>query len=363
MPRPLLIAASLLALAGTAWAQGKTVYVSGKGSNENSGESPTEPVKAIWKGIELAGEGGTVRIAEGSYEGRAKSGRWEVKSSLTLVGGYAEDFSVREPFTRRTRLVGDGQGNTPLLVECEAGETAVIDGLTIDGVNINDFTSGSLSLRQTQVPNLLARTIGDRSSIRIRNCLILNASNSGIYVEGYVGPISVTNCVILGARPAAIEVSTNNRATITIEGNTLLTPWRHDSRPPHTGGHAVKVTGAKGAVLIKGNLMGLSPECAVLNVDGANPKITLTGNVIVDCPKGIYETRINRKPFMPPLDEIGDADLIDGSGNTAVKFDFGLTKPTQNKMQKLYAPLLEDDDIAPLLPSDNLPGGAKMIKE
>ena len=68
-----------LLAAGSVAAQGKTIYVSKEGRNSNSGAAPASPVKSIWKAIEKAGDGGTVLIAEGEYEGRAKSGRWELK--------------------------------------------------------------------------------------------------------------------------------------------------------------------------------------------------------------------------------------------------------------------------------------------
>lgn len=361
-----LAIAALVGSASPAWAQGKTVYVSPSGANDKSGASPAEAVKGIWKGIELAGAGGTVKIAEGDYPGRADSGLLEVTESVTLLGGYSKDFASREPFVRRSRLVGSNEGKTPLRLEAADGVTIVADGLHVNGESVNDYSSGKLSFREAQVPLILVKTRGKRSGVTVRNCLLLNGSNCAIIADADTGPVVISNCVIVGARIAAVEVGTNTRASVTVENCTLLASWRNGQRPtwPYTDGHAVKVTGQRGEVKVRGCLMGLAPDAAVRNVDGRNKMISLSGNAIIEGGK-FYLTQINNKAFEPGPDEMADADLLDNRDNKVLEGKLGIADLFRRKLETTYSGLVTDEDAAALLPSEKMPAGygAKAVKE
>ena len=75
----------------------KTMYVSVKnGSNRNDG-SQSSPIKDLQKAIDLAPEGAVILVSEGNYLGYLDQGWVKVTKYVSIIGGYSEDFSERDP--------------------------------------------------------------------------------------------------------------------------------------------------------------------------------------------------------------------------------------------------------------------------
>lgn len=75
----------------------KNLYVSvSKGSNRNDG-SQSSPLKDLQKAIDDAPEGAVICVAEGNYLGYLDQGWVKVNKYLSIVGGYSDDFSQRDP--------------------------------------------------------------------------------------------------------------------------------------------------------------------------------------------------------------------------------------------------------------------------
>ena len=82
----------------------KAMYVSVKsGSNRNDG-SLALPIKDLQKAINVAPEGAVIYLAEGNYLGNLDQGWVKVDKYISIVGGYSDDFSQRDPLKYRTTM-------------------------------------------------------------------------------------------------------------------------------------------------------------------------------------------------------------------------------------------------------------------
>ena len=82
----------------------KTIYVSSNnGSNRNDG-SQSSPLKDLQKAIDEAPEGALICLAEGNYLGYLDQGWVKVNKYVSIVGGYSNDFSQRDPIKFRTTM-------------------------------------------------------------------------------------------------------------------------------------------------------------------------------------------------------------------------------------------------------------------
>lgn len=90
-------------LAGTSLIAGAAdIYVSLEtGKNKNAGTKEA-PLKNLWKALEQAEHGDTIHVAEGVYPGKMKQNWFKIDKAVSILGGYAKDFSVRNPLGHRT---------------------------------------------------------------------------------------------------------------------------------------------------------------------------------------------------------------------------------------------------------------------
>ena len=129
-----------LSLACVLPAQGTTYYVSaakGKG-RKGTKEEPVREISVITQELK---PGDTVYIAGGNYSGRADCGRDQIPVTCTIVGGWNDDFTARDPWgAYKTVFTGDNKAkswnfNARLWLNCrgqkEPGEI-VIDGVIVD---------------------------------------------------------------------------------------------------------------------------------------------------------------------------------------------------------------------------------------
>src|SRR5215510_3336271 len=69
--------------------------------------------KDPWQALEEVEPGDIIHVTQGVYHGKLDSGNWIVTTpGLTLLGGYNEDFSKRDPwhFPSELRFTKDFQG-------------------------------------------------------------------------------------------------------------------------------------------------------------------------------------------------------------------------------------------------------------
>jgi hypothetical protein len=89
---------------------GKTYYVNASnGSNRNDGTSPATAIKDLQKAINIADEGSVICVAEGNYLGTLDQGFIELKKYMSIVGGYSNDFTERNPVKYKTWIRPDSR--------------------------------------------------------------------------------------------------------------------------------------------------------------------------------------------------------------------------------------------------------------
>ena len=134
--------------------------MSSKGTVRADGLSKTTPVKDLQKAIDMAEDGDTILVAEGNYLGNMDRGYVEcgkfgnggdVGKFLKFYGGYAADFSERNPVKYITKIQPNASspksiGAALFHIKAKraytdkrpAGEV-VVDGFTFDGGEYNSY--------------------------------------------------------------------------------------------------------------------------------------------------------------------------------------------------------------------------------
>ncbi len=247
----------------------KTIYVSAaNGSNRNDG-SKSSPLKDIQKAVNDAPEGALIQVAQGNYLGNLDRGYIEIKKYVSIVGGYSDDFSERDPIKYRTMIqppadAGGTNANHGLLdiyVKGNRNGVVLIDGLFLDKgfmnrYRINDptnpktgtpegcetgmmvppgFDSGIPTMRgPTSVSGQLIH--GDvEGQVTIRNCVLMNSCHFGIQMGNIGGHFDIYNNIFIANRMAACEVRSMNKnvseVSVDFHNNTVLFTWRRDPMP------------------------------------------------------------------------------------------------------------------------------------
>ena len=125
----------------------KTIYVSAnKGSNRNDG-SKSSPLKDLQRAVDDAPEGAVILVAQGNYLGKLDAGYISIKKYISIVGGYSDDFSERDPLKYRTMIQpGSAAGGTnanygllDIYVRGKRTGVILIDGMILDKGQMNKY--------------------------------------------------------------------------------------------------------------------------------------------------------------------------------------------------------------------------------
>lgn len=242
----------------------ETLYVSvNSGSNRNDG-SQSSPLKDLQKAIDKAPEGATICVAEGNYLGNLDQGWVKVNKYISIVGGYSDDFSQRDPVKFRTTMrpgvqqipSSGNQGVMDIRVIGKRDGVVLIDGIIFDRGQINmylaplydDERAGAPEGCETgrivnvdESPAVAVMQPGGMKSafqlisgeaegnITIRNCVFLNGYHFGIQMACKGGHFDVSNNLFVSNRMAACEVrgglAQPNTSSIAFYNNTVLFTW------------------------------------------------------------------------------------------------------------------------------------------
>lgn len=246
-----------------------TLYVSAtRGSNRNDG-SINNPFKDLQKAVNEAPEGAVIQVAEGNYLGNLDRGYIEIKKYISIVGGYSDDFSQRDPVRYRTMIqppaeAGGTNANYGLLdiyVRGKRRGVVLIDGLILDKGFMNRYKINDPNNPQTGTPDgcetgmlvppgfdAKGQTMrgptsvsgqlvhGDvEGQVTIRNCVFMNGCHFGIQMGNIGGHFDIYNNIFLANRMAACEVRSMNKnvseVSVDFHNNTVLFTWRRDPMP------------------------------------------------------------------------------------------------------------------------------------
>ena len=241
--------------------RGRVWYVSqASGSNRNDGTRES-PLKNIQKAVDMAASGDVVYVAEGNYYGLLNCGYIKINKGVSIIGGYAEDFSERDFLKHRTYIqptaasngTAQGQGTVQINV-LQAGTLVELDGLIMDRGNsvaydprgegqpagvetammcpIGTAGSGAPGVPEDQIHTvetaIVSINTGSRCDVTIRNCAFLNGPYYGLVGSTVGATVTVDNCLFVNLRMAAVELrgasATQNSRTV-FTRNTVLFSW------------------------------------------------------------------------------------------------------------------------------------------
>lgn len=242
----------------------ETLYVSvNSGSNRNDG-SQSSPLKDLQKAIDKALEGATICVAEGNYLGSLDQGWVKVNKYISIVGGYSDDFSQRDPVKFRTTIrpgvqqipTSGNQGVMDIRVIGKRDGVVLIDGIVFDRGQISMYLAPLFDDERAAAPEgcetgrvvnvdespavAVMQPAGMKSAfqlisgeaegnITIRNCVFLNGYHFGIQMACKGGHFDVSNNLFVSNRMAACEVrgglAQPNTSFVAFHDNTVLFTW------------------------------------------------------------------------------------------------------------------------------------------
>ena len=242
----------------------KALYVSATtGSNRNDG-SQSSPLKDLQKAIDVAPEGAVINVAQGNYLGALDQGWVKLNKYVSIVGGYSDDFSQRDPLKYRTtmrpgvkqKMTSGNQGVMDIRVAGKRNGEVLIDGIIFDRGQISAYVipaydnpvasapegcetgrivvvgeaPSAAMMQPAGITSAFQLISGEaEGNITIRNCMFLNGYHFGIQMASKGGHFDVYNNVFVANRMAACEVrgavTQPNTASIAFHDNTVLFTW------------------------------------------------------------------------------------------------------------------------------------------
>ncbi len=264
----------------------QTVYVAARGSKAFEAalaKAPAEAVfpnlhKAIARVAELAAQPGATEVemlvASGPYAGKAGGGGWALPAlqapglRIALLGGFADDWSSRDPFHAPSHVGGDAASGTPVfeLARKTVLKELVVSGFAVDYAGRNAYDAeGSLkregsrgaafvAFQQAQVERVvLADNVLVNSAGRVMEPLIAPGSKE---TEIVVRNNLFWNCCIPVQVGQGIAVRGVTVRRITLERNTFLRCWPYNPDPTSAEVGAVSLNTKETAqeIVVRDNL-------------------------------------------------------------------------------------------------------------
>ena len=311
----LILVLLILLFAVPAWST--DYYVS---ANRGRGKSATveKPAKDLGNIISKLKPGDVIHIAGGVYLGRGKNGSDVITVPVSVIGGYSDDFSKRDPWgEHKTILSGDNMSknwvSTPRLMidltkyrEKEM-PAIIVDGVIVDHAGRNRYkTDKQLNIVRKANPKTGTMPTPDMSGLIVRvsktgnfdagamwditvqNCIVMNTAptQGALSVSGYKGSkIKIRNNVVINNTGTGIMVSTNymsrdgeNMPDFLIENNTVLFTWKYDAMAQSFSGNSIQFA-SDTVSTVKNNVFGFADIYGINNASRAS--VLLMDNIIV----------------------------------------------------------------------------------
>ena len=307
----LMIGALALGAALATQVEARDIYVS-KETGSNKGEGTQEsPHKFLWKVMKDLQPGDRVHVAAGVYHGQKKSGTMPVIAvgDVHIIGGYAPDFSTRNPFQHLSIITGDPdrQADTREVFQYAPSNPQDSGPITLDGFCIDrgpalyysghgeggtdkqegyDDTTcwGYQAINKKKSGSDPAIELLGKTSFTVRNMILVNNPWWGISVKaGGDGQVLIENNLILGYQGRGIEAITGGgwgAPSYIIRNNTVAfgsdMEGRALSLDPQDG---------KGSVLVENNVLAFGMQTGYMTKFGADA-LTLNNNLFFGFTKG-----------------------------------------------------------------------------
>lgn len=365
-----VVGAALLALAPPAAARDWYVSINRGKGKKGTKEKPAKDLGNIISKLE---PGDVVHIAGGTYLGRGKNGSNTITVPVSIIGGYSDDFSSRDPWGEH-RTVFSGVNKTKnytmrpaLFIDLNKAPTAapregwpgtiLVDGLILDHGARNRFKTP----KQHEIVRLADPKTGENPTPE-SGALVVSCSKNGMF-DKIPWDITVQNCIVMNSAPTmgAMSVSgymnskvvirnnlvINNTGTgiyvgskyagakadpkgpeFTIENNTVLFQWKHDPVAQSFSGNAMDFDQSVRAT-VRNNVLAFADRHLIYNP--RRTVILLDGNVMTGSVEAEY-VEFDTKIGLDDMEDEADCLHDDSGDNEALE----VKVPIDPEWLKLY---------------------------
>jgi len=301
----------------------KDYYVSAARGKGKKG-TKKKPAKNLGNVLKKVVAGDTIHVAGGTYLGRGEVGQFTVTVPISIIGGYSDDFSKRDPWgAHKTIFSGvnkskNFKGGTRIKIDINKWNRTekmrvlrskekieyhvLIDGIIIDNKGRNRYVGkDKVKIHRMADPKKGEMPTPDGAGISvyapiygkatIKNCVVVNvagspktgvismwgAQDSACVVENNL----VVNNTGVGifAYTAFHPRSSKGQPTHVIKNNTVLFTWKSDP-PSSDSGHAFRMDSDTN-VVATGNVFACSDMFGVMNGNkSAIKKLTMAKNLL-----------------------------------------------------------------------------------
>jgi hypothetical protein len=313
-----------------------------------------KPAKDLGNVIKKLKAGDVVHIAEGTYLGKGKNGADDVTVPVSIIGGYADDFSKRDPWgAHKTILSGDNKSkNYKVSPRLRIGLSKyrgkempkiVVDGLIIDQGAQNRYkTDKNLMIVRRADPKKGENPTPDRGGlvvtvsktgnfdkgahwdVTVQNCIVLNSAptQGAFQVSGYKGSkITIRNNAVINNTGTGIYAGTmyhgkDDFPTFLIENNTVLFSWKYDAIAQSFSGNSMKFDDDVLAT-VQNNVLAFADRYGVQK--GGEEPLLLKNNIIVgNLAADYWETSGDAKIALDDIEDEAEYLHEDSGDNVAL---------------------------------------------
>lgn len=303
----------------------------GKGTKE-------KPYKGIYKALKKATKGDVIHVASGVYHGKLKIGYITIaQSGITLLGGYNEDFSQRNPWENPTFIGMPTKKKTSgadlgIIYATKDHSGFVVDGFIFDSATRNVYTGKSLVLSMSaRRPAVLLSS----PDCVIRNCVFMNSALGACRVSGANSRIE--NCLFVNNVYYALEVDAVGK--ITVVNNSFIKTYKQRS----TGGIGVSI-GRRSTMEIHNNIFAFNDEAGISNKQN-NPNHSFVNNIFHENKTCyvFYSSESRNTVEVEDPEDLEDAELEEAEDNFLLDPQYNFAQKKGD--EKLYAPRLEFSEV------------------
>lgn len=346
--------------------QGREWFVSAANGSGQLG-TKERPARDLGNIIHHLKPNDVIRIAEGTYLSRGASGSDEINVPVTIIGGYDETFTTRDPWGKyRTIFTGtnDYQKSTDPRIyirtdqqresngQLSQGGTIIVDGIIVDNGPRNRYHQNQgLAIRRKADPRTnqnpspgsggIVIVASKFTNVAVQNCVVMNTapSEGALSVRIFQGGKGIIrNNLTINNTGYGIHARTGYTGSnpelvpkFLISNNTSLFNWKHDPIASY-GGDALALDQYLTAK-IENNVFGFGHMGGILN-KGA--RIELNNNLFTGNAKYDYVEKGAAMRVDVLLDEAMLIDFNSGGNETLL-----IEIPMAERWANIYANRVE----------------------
>jgi hypothetical protein len=310
--------------------------------------------------------GDTVHIAEGTYTGKGDCGYYEILVPVSIIGGYSDDFSKRDPWGAHKTIFA-GTVNTPnykpkarleidLMKYANTNPDGAVTPILIDGIIVNHGFQNRYKTEKKQMIERLASPkkkenptpdqgairvsvskcpmrapAGSHWDITVRNCVVVNSAPTQgvINVAGYKGSkVVIENNLTVNNTGVGIYAmgqyhGKDDFPVYEINNNTVLFTWKYDAVASSFSGSSLKIDDDV-LVTAKNNVFGFSDRVGILK-KGAEPLLMVDNLIVGNVGCDYYEETEDMRMSVASIEDEAENlhDDSEGFSEDPIKPDVG----------------------------------------